>query len=63
MDVIVSDDLLSANRVPGQLTIYANRISLMFKTGGRDVQKFGPIRFYPTDVSESRHVARDWNRE
>ena len=46
VDVIVSYDLLSASRVPAQLTIYANRISLMFKTEGQELQKFDLSDFF-----------------
>ena len=46
VNVIVSYKLLSPSRVPAQLTIYANRISLMFKTEGQELQKFDLSDFY-----------------
>ena len=46
VNVIVSYELLSANRVPAQLTIYANRISLMFKTEEQELQKFDLSDFF-----------------
>ena len=45
MDVIVSYDLLSVNRVPAQLTVYANRISFMFRVEGQDLSKFDQSDF------------------
>ena len=46
VNVIVSYKLLSPSRVPAQLTIYANRISLMFKTEGQELQKFDLSDFF-----------------
>ena len=46
VNVIVSYKLLSPSRVPAQLTIYANRISLMFKTEGQGLQKFDLSDFF-----------------
>lgn len=46
VNVLVSYDLLSANRVPAQLTIYANRLSFMFRAEGQDLQKFDISDFF-----------------
>ena len=46
VNVLVTYELLSASRVPAQLTIYANRISLMFKTEEQELQKFDLSDFF-----------------